>query len=46
MKRVFIIKGRKWWDKVNGNTYNSAWSGEHGSWIITELKVKPCRTSR
>ena len=21
---LFIIKGRKWWDKVNGNTYNSA----------------------
>lgn len=24
MKRVFIVKGRKWRDKVNGNTYNSA----------------------
>ena len=20
----FIVKGRKWWDKINGNTYNSA----------------------
>ena len=20
----FVVKGRKWWDKVNGNTYNSA----------------------
>lgn len=21
---TFIVKGRKWWDKINGNTYNSA----------------------
>lgn len=28
----FIIKGAKWWDKVNGNTYNSA--------IIYDTKTK------
>ena len=21
--KTYCIKGRKWWDKVNGNTYNS-----------------------